>query len=192
MAARCLALVFGLLLAPGVLADVGGLTAHDFTFTSIDGAPLSLSRFEGQAILVVNTASRCGFTRQYGELQSVWERYRDSGLVVLGVPSNDFGGQEPGSDSEIKKFCEVNFNVDFPMTSKISVRGREAHPFFVWAADRLGAASVPRWNFHKYLIDRNGHLVDWFSTPTPPTSQPVLAAIETALAPLPDANGIDR
>jgi len=192
MSARVLMVVAGLLLASGAVADDGVRTAHEFAFKSIDGATLSLSRFEGQAVLVVNTASRCGFTRQYGELQAVWERYRDSGLVVLGVPSNDFGGQEPGTEAEIKEFCEVNFNVDFPMTAKVAVRGEEAHPFYAWAANELGPASVPRWNFHKYLIDREGRLVDWFSTPTSPTSEPVLGAIETALAAPAAADGINR
>ena len=192
MGTRILLAIAGLLFATGSVADVGPRTAHEFAFTSIDGAPLSLSRYDGQAVLVVNTASRCGFTRQYGELQAVWERYRDSGLVVLGVPSNDFGGQEPGTEAEIKDFCEVNFNVDFPMTAKVVVRGEEAHPFYAWAANELGPASVPRWNFHKYLIDREGRLVDWFSTPTSPTSEPVLDAIETALAAPAAADGIVR
>lgn len=171
-----------MLIATGAQAEGGAPTAHDFTFVSIDGEPLSLSRFDGQVVLVVNTASRCGFTRQYAELQAVWERYRDNGLVVLGVPSNDFGGQEPGTEAEIKDFCEVNFNVDFPMTSKVAVRGQGAHPFYAWAADEFGPAATPRWNFHKYLIDRDGRLVDWFSTPTPPTSEPVIAAIEAVLS----------
>ncbi len=187
MTARIALIVASLLLTPIALADAGR-SAHDFTFDSIDGAPLSMAQFDGRAVLVVNTASRCGFTRQYAELQTVWERYRDRGLVVLGVPSNDFGGQEPGTEAEIKEFCEVNFNVDFPMTAKVQVRGEQAHPFYAWAADRLGAAAAPRWNFHKYLIDRDGQLVDWFSTPTPPTAPPVIGAIETVLA-APDVAG---
>ena len=181
MIARALTILAGLLLATGALAGSAGQTAHDFSFTAIDGGPLSLSEFAGQPVRVVKTASRCGFTRQYGELQDVWERYRDRGLVVLGVPSNDFGGQEPGTEAEIKEFCEVNFSVDFPMTAKVAVRGAEAHPFYAWAASELGEATVPRWNFHKYLLGRDGRLVDWFSTPTPPDAPPVLAAIESAL-----------
>ena len=156
-------------------------TAHEFGFTSIEGAPLPLETFKGKAVLVVNTASRCGFTHQYADLQAVWERYRERGLVVLGVPSNDFGGQEPGSESDIKEFCEVNFNVDFPLTSKVHVKGDAAHPFYRWAADELGFAAKPRWNFHKYLIAPDGRLVDWFATTTPPTAERVTRAIEAHL-----------
>ena len=108
-------------------------TAYDFTFQAIEGGDLPLSRFAGKTILVVNTASNCGFTSQYGALQDVWSRYRDKGLVVLGVPSNDFGGQEPGSAMKIKEFCEANFNVDFPMTGKVRIRDDTPHPFYAWA-----------------------------------------------------------
>ena len=156
-------------------------TAHAFGFTSIEGAPLPLETFKGKAVLVVNTASRCGFTHQYADLQAVWERYRERGLVVLGVPSNDFGGQEPGSESDIKEFCEVNFDVDFPMTSKVHVKGDAAHPFYRWAADELGFAAKPRWNFHKYLIAPDGRLVDWFATTTSPTAERATRAIEAHL-----------
>lgn len=155
--------------------------AHDFNFTSIDGAPMPLSGFSGKAIMVINTASKCGFTPQYEGIQALWERYREQGLVVLGVPSNDFGGQEPGSASEIKQFCEVNFNVDFPLTEKTSVKGSDAHPFYVWAGKELGVLAKPRWNFHKYLIAPDGQLVDWFSTPTSPTSDRVMKAVEKVL-----------
>ena len=140
-----------------------------------------MKSFNGKTVLIVNTASRCGFTRQYDDLQALWERYRDLGLVVLGVPSNDFGNQEPGTASQIKSFCEVNFNVDFPMTSKVAVKGKDAHPFYRWAAQQLGSSAKPRWNFHKYLISPDGQLVDWFSTPTSPTSKRVLRAIEAQL-----------
>jgi len=155
--------------------------AHDFRFTAIEGGALPLSKFKGKAVLVVNTASRCGFTPQYAGLQALWRAYRERGLVVLGVPSNDFGGQEPGSHAEIKQFCEVNFNVDFPLTEKQTVSGAEAHPFYKWAADELGATAKPRWNFHKYLIAPDGRLVDWFSTPTNPMSDKVKKAVESVL-----------
>jgi len=158
-----------------------GTTAHGFQFTAIGGAPLALEAFKGKAILVVNTASRCGYTPQYADLQALWERYRERGLVVLGVPSNDFGGQEPGTEAEIKQFCEVNFNVDFPMTGKVRIAGAEAHPFYRWAAAELGADAAPRWNFHKYLIAPDGRLVGWFPTPTSPTSEEVVRAIESQL-----------
>lgn len=166
---------------PAAMADPAR-TAHDFNFTSIEGAPLPLGDFKGKVVLLVNTASRCGFTPQYAGLQALWERYRDRGLVVLGVPSNDFGGQEPGSEAEIKQFCEVNFNVDFPLTSKERVVGQAAHPFYRWAAGQLGFGAKPRWNFHKYLIGPEGKLVDWFTTTTGPTAPRVIRAIEAQLA----------
>ncbi len=162
------------------------VNAHAFEFTSIEGQPLPMDTFEGKAVLVVNTASHCGFTHQYADLQSVWERYRDRGLVVLGVPSNDFGNQEPGSEAEIKQFCEVNFNVDFPMTTKVHVKGAEAHPFYEWAVQTLGTESQPRWNFHKYLVAPDGQLVAWFSTSTSPTSAKVVQTIEGHLQPRSD------
>lgn len=164
-------------------------TAYDFGFTSIEGQPLPLKTFSGKAVLVVNTASRCGFTPQYADLQAVWERYRERGLVVLGVPSNDFGGQEPGTEAEIKRFCKVNFAVDFPMTAKVHVKGDEAHPFYKWAKQRLGALAQPRWNFHKYLISPDGELVDWFSTITSPSAEKVTRAIEQHLPAAPGADG---
>jgi glutathione peroxidase len=152
-----------------------------FDFTSIEGTPLSLADYRGKAVLVVNTASRCGFTPQYTGLQSLWEKYRDRGLVVLGVPSNDFGAQEPGSESEIKSFCEVNFDIDFPMTAKEVVSGEAAHPFYKWAGEELGALSKPRWNFHKILLDTEGKTVDWFAPTTGPDADNLIAAIEAVL-----------
>lgn len=156
-------------------------TAHDFAFTSIEGTPLPLADFRGKALLVVNTASQCGFTPQYEGLEKLWRDYRDRGFVVLGVPSNDFGGQEPGSEAQIKEFCEVNFAVDFPMTAKAHVRGDDAHPFYRWAAEQAGVLGVPRWNFHKYLIAADGHFVDWFATTTAPDAVRLREAVERAL-----------
>ena len=163
------------------VSDAAAETAWDFTFTSIDGESMPLSAYEGKALLVVNTASRCGFTPQYEGLQALWERYRDRGLVVIGVPSNDFGGQEPGSATQIKSFCETNFSVDFPMTDKNQVVGDEAHPFYRWAAAALGTSEVPRWNFHKYLVGPDGKLVAAIPTRAEPTSEPVIAAVEKVL-----------
>ena len=181
-----LLLVFSLS-APAA-ADDAVPSAHDFAFTAIEGDPLPLSEFEGQVLLVVNTASRCGYTHQYAALQDLWARYRDRGLVVLAVPSNDFGRQEPGTEQEIKTFCEVNFNVDFPMTTKNRVTGAAAHPFYRWAVAQTGPEGAPRWNFHKLLIDAEGQLSAWFSTPTPPNSAEVTGAIERLL-PQPAADG---
>jgi glutathione peroxidase len=157
-------------------------TAYDFACKAIeDDSPLPLSRFAGKTLLIVNTASRCGLTYQYEALQALWERYRDRGLVVIGVPSNDFGGQEPGRESEIKTFCETTFGIDFPMTSKVDVIGKEAHPLYRWAVRALGPEAAPRWNFHKYLIAPDGHLVTWFPSRTEPDAPELTRAIEDNL-----------
>ena len=153
-----------------------------FSFTAIDGAALPLSKFKGKAVLVVNTASECGYTPQYKDLEALWKRYRERGLVVLGVPCNDFGAQEPGSEKQIQSFCEVNYGVDFPLTAKARVTGNDAHPFYKWAAEVAGEAAAPRWNFHKYLVGPDGELAAWFPTKTSPAAKDVTAAIEAALA----------
>jgi glutathione peroxidase len=157
-------------------------SAYAFSFPALDGGSLPLSSFEGKPILVVNTASYCGFTSQYAELQQLWRRFHDDGLVVLGVPSNDFGQQEPDTEEEIARFCTSRFAVDFPMAAKTAVKGGDRHPFYAWAAAELGPVAAPRWNFHKYLVGRQGELRDWFSSMTTPASPRVVRAIETALA----------
>ncbi len=172
-----------------VLAFLAGLavsparaeTAWNFSFVGIDGEALPLSRYEGHALLVVNTASQCGFTPQYKGLEALAEKYKDRGLVVLGVPSNDFGGQEPGTASEIKEFCATNYQIDFPLTEKVDVVGKDAHPFYRWAVRELGPVATPRWNFHKYLVAPDGHLADWFSSVTAPDSERVIKAVEAVL-----------
>ena len=156
-------------------------TAYDFAFESIDGGLLPLSQFKGKAILVVNTASFCGFTPQYEGLENIYKEYKSKGLVVLGVPANDFGGQEPGTDAEIKQFCKGEYAIDFPMASKVSVVGPEAHPFYKWAAAQLGESKAPKWNFHKYLIDVNGELVASFPTKVVPDAPEIRSAISHAL-----------
>ena len=171
-----------MLSAISVSAGEPSKTAYDFTFETISGEALPFSEYRGKLVMVVNTASACGFTGQYKNLQTVWSKYRDKGLVVLGVPSNDFGNQEPGDEAQIKNFCEVNFDVDFPLTSKVHVRGDDAHPFYRWASDEMGSLAKPRWNFHKYLVGPNGRLVDWFSTATSPTSGKITKAIEKNLS----------
>jgi len=138
-------------------------TAYDFAFKSIDGGALPMSSFKGKTVLVVNVASQCGLTPQYAGLEALWRAKKDKGLVVLGVPSNDFGEQEPGSNAEIKKFCEANFDVTFPLADKEVVSGERAHPLYRWAARQTGALGVPTWNFHKILIGRDGRIVDWFT-----------------------------
>ncbi len=176
-----LGLMSAALAAPVVASEPGG-NFYDHSFTSIDGGPLDTNNFRGQPILVVNTASFCGFTPQYEGLQALYDRYRERGLVVLGVPSGDFGGQEYGSNDEIKDFCEVNFSINFPMTAKVHVRGQNAHPFYQWAAAELGSETAPRWNFHKYLIDGDGRLAGWYPTTTRPDSAEIIDAIERELA----------
>jgi len=154
-------------------------TAHDFTLPSIDGADIALADYRGKAVLVVNTASYCGFTEQYDGLQALWDGYRDKGLVVLGVPSNDFGGQEPGAKDQIKEFCEVNFAIDFPMSDKLTVKGADAHPFYKWLKAETGA--TPKWNFHKFLIAPDGRAVRDFSSLTKPQSKKIIRAVEAVL-----------
>lgn len=158
----------------------GPQSAHDFSFTAIEGDALPMERYRGKAVLVVNTASRCGFTNQYEGLQELWSRYKSKGLVVLGVPSNDFGRQEPGTESEIKEFCSVNFAVDFPMTEKVVVSGEQAHPLYRWMAEQSDGAE-PQWNFYKYLIDPDGRVVRLFPSQTRPTDDVLIATIETVL-----------
>ena len=153
----------------------------DFNIKSIDGNNLELSKYKNKAILLVNVASNCGFTKQYSDLQNLWEKYEYKGLIVLGVPSNQFGGQEPGSNKEIKKFCEVNFNVNFPMTDKVDVKGTLAHPIYLWAKENHGSSAVPKWNFHKILINKKGKIQDTYSSLTKPTSKKITNEIEKIL-----------
>ena len=155
--------------------------AHAFEFVAIDGAPLPMADFAGKAVLLVNTASRCGFTYQYEALQSLWSEYRDRGLVVLGVPSNDFGRQEPGSNADIKQFCEVSFSIDFPMTEKQTVKGPNAHPMYRWLNDELGPKGRPSWNFHKFLITPAGEIAGVWSARTEPSDEVLQTAIEDVL-----------
>lgn len=171
-------------LAPGAVHAAAAQkgSAHDFTFQSIDGKPMPLKGFAGKVLLIVNTASFCGFTRQYEGLQKLWADYEAKGLVVIGVPSNDFGAQEPKAEDEIKEFCQGAFGITFPLTSKESVSGEAAHPFYKWARDTLGTAAAPGWNFHKYLVGGDGRLVSAFSTRTAPDDKKVTAAIEAELA----------
>ncbi|MEO9526435.1 glutathione peroxidase [Roseibium sp.] len=169
------------------IASGTGPSAHAFSFAMPHGDPLALKDLKGKAVLIVNTATECGFSGQLSGLQDLHETYADRGLVVLGVPSNDFGGQEPRADGEIAKFCEGKYGATFALTAKTPVRGKAAHPFYRWAADTLGSAARPYWNFHKYLIGPGGRVVAWFPTPAPPTSAGVTRAIEAVLADLPDA-----
>jgi glutathione peroxidase len=156
-------------------------TAFDFTFTGINGQPLSLKTFEGRALLVVNVASRCGFTPQYSGLQSLYQEMQPRGLTVIGVPCNQFLWQEPQNEAEIAAFCEVTYHITFPMTEKTHVKGARAHPFFKWMRERLGKAAHPAWNFHKLLTDKTGAPVAAFKSNVEPGSPELRAAIARLL-----------
>ena len=156
-------------------------TLFDFKINSINGGELDLSSFKGKTILLVNVASKCGFTNQYDDLQNLYDNFKDKGLIVIGIPTNQFGGQEPGSEKEIKNFCETNFNITFPMTSKYEVKGANAHPIYIWAKDTFGKSTVPKWNFHKILINKNGKIEDTFASFTGPLSNKVVKKIEQIL-----------
>ena len=156
---------------PMIFASSTTRSAHDFSFTSIDGENLPLVNFKGKAVLIVNTASMCGFTPQFAGLQELWDSYGDRGLVVLGVPSA----------AEVKSFCTINYDIDFPMTDIVHVKGPEAHPYYRCVAEAYGGLAVPRWNFHKHLVDADGRLVDWFVSTTGPSSAKLRQAIEKIL-----------
>ena len=153
----------------------------DFNIKDINEVTLALDKFKNKTVLLVNVASNCGFTKQYSELQELYDKYSEKGLVVLGVPSNQFGGQEPGSNDEIKDFCETNFNITFPITTKIDVKGENAHPIYLWAKENYGNGAVPKWNFHKILINKQGKIEDTYSSFTKPMSKKLTSKIEEIL-----------
>ena len=152
--------------------------AHDFTFTKGDGSELAFKDFAGKVILVVNVASKCGFTEQYAELEEIYQKYKDKGFVVIAVPSNDFGNQEPGEYCEIKDFAQTRFKTSFEITQKEHVSGSEAHPFFLWISDTMPFYAKPKWNFYKYLIDQNGKIIDWFASSTKPNDKKITDKVE--------------
>jgi len=154
---------------------------YDIEIKTITGEIISLSKYKGKTIFLVNVASNCGFTKQYADLQNLWEKYREKDLIVIGIPSNQFGGQEPGSNTEIKDFCETNFNINFLMTSKQDVKGINAHKIYKWAKISYGKSAVPKWNFHKILINKEGNIVDTFASFTNPMSKKVVLKIEKIL-----------
>lgn len=156
-------------------------TAHSFGFDGLTGGRVELGAYRGRALLVVNTASQCGFTGQYQGLQALWQTWRSRGLTVIGVPSNDFGGQEPGSAGEIARFCEINYGVTFPLAARTPVIGPAAHPFYRWAESSFGAAARPRWNFHKILIGPDGLVRAAFPSAVEPSDPRITQAITAAL-----------
>ena len=153
---------------------------YDFNIESITGETINFQEYKNKVILIVNTASYCGFTKQYDELQGLWDKYKEKGLIVLGVPSNSFN-QEKKVDSEVKKFCEVNFSINFPLTTITSVKGDDAHEIFKWAEKNFGKSAVPKWNFHKILINKEGKIEDTFGSFTKPTSNKLTEKIEKIL-----------
>jgi len=156
-------------------------TFFDFNIKGIDGNNIEFSKYKNKAILVVNVASKCGFTKQYADLQKLWEKYKNKGLIVIGIPSNQFGNQEPGTNDEIKKFCEFNFNINFPITNKVDVKGENAHEIYEWAKENYGKSAIPKWNFHKILINTDGEIHNTYSSFTNPQSKKITADIEKIL-----------
>jgi len=167
-------------LFPYSTSDSYTLNAYDFSFKDIDGNDLKFKDFKGKVLLVVNVASKCGYTGQYEGLQSVWDKYKDKDFVLIGIPSNEFY-QEYKDEKDVKNFCELTFGVNFPMTSITDVRGSNAHPFYKWAKLTYGIKTVPKWNFHKILIDKNGKVVDSYSSGTKPTSKKIISKINSLL-----------
>ena len=153
---------------------------YDFKIESITGEVIDLNEFKNKVVLITNTASYCGFTKQYSDLQKLWQKYKAEGLVVLGVPSNSFN-QEKSNEKDVKDFCEVNFNINFPMTKITEVKGDNAHEIFKWAKKNYGKSAVPKWNFHKILINKKGKVEDTFASFTNPMSNKVTSKIESLL-----------
>jgi glutathione peroxidase len=179
---RFVAILAGTLVTPAFAesAPMNRVTAFAFSFAGLDGGSIRLASYAGKPILVVNTASLCGYTPQYAGLQELWTRLRARGLMIIGVPSNDFGGQEPGTAGDIIKTASHDYGVTFPLTEKVDIKGANAHAFYKWAATER-PLDTPRWNFHKYLIGRDGHIAAVFPTATEPTDPRVVAAIEREL-----------
>jgi len=162
----------------------GASSVYDFTMNSIEGQPLPLAKFEGKVMLIVNVASKCGFTPQYEGLEAVYEKYKDQGFVIVGFPANNFMAQEPGTNEEIKTFCSTKYNVKFPLYSKISVKGDDKAPLYQFLTDTSANPKTGgeiKWNFTKFLVDRNGRVIARFESPVKPESPEVTAAIEKAL-----------
>ena len=153
---------------------------YDFKIESISGEIINFDKYRNKVVLIVNTASYCGFTKQYSELQELWDQYKSKGLIVLGVPSNSFN-QEKKNDEDVKKFCEVNFNISFPLSSITEVKGQNAHELFKWAADNYGKSAIPKWNFHKILINKEGKVENTYSSFTKPLSNKIITKIESIL-----------
>ncbi len=171
------------LVALGAAPLLAASGIYNFTLPSIDGDPTPLSTYKGKVILLVNVASRCGFTPQYSKLEALYEKYKDQGLVILGFPANNFGSQEPGTNAEIKTFCSTKYNVTFPMFAKVSVKGDDTTPLYQFLTQKANPAVAGeiKWNFTKFLVDRNGHVVARFEPAVTPDAAEVVATIEKLL-----------
>lgn len=178
---KLLIVLFGLAAATTTAA---GATVYDFSADTITGRPQSLSAYKGRVLLIINTASKCGFTKQYDGLQKLYEQYKDRGLVILGFPANNFMRQEPGTNEEIAQFCSTRFSVTFPMFGKISVKGDDIHPLYAWLTSHPNGDKVS-WNFNKFLVGRDGGLIAHFGSRTAPDAEELITAIETALTDTP-------
>ena len=153
----------------------------DLSIKGLNNETINLNELKGKTILLVNVASKCGFTKQYTGLQTLYDNYKNKDFLVIGVPSNQFGGQEPGSNEEIKDFCETNFNITFPITDKVDVKGESAHELYLWAKENYGKSTVPKWNFHKILINKNGKIQNTYNSFTDPMSKKIISEIELIL-----------
>ena len=151
---------------------------YQFNFNSIDGKKINLNNFKGKPIFIVNTASLCGFTYQYSDIESLYQKYKKDGLVIIGIPSNDFGNQELSSNKKVKEFCNINFNVSFFLTEITNIKGENGHPFFKWIKKEAGFLAFPKWNFYKYLINKDGLLVKWYASTTRPNSTKITREID--------------
>ncbi len=153
---------------------------YNIEINSIDGQIIKLNQFKDKVVLIVNVASYCGFTKQYEDMQTIWDKYKNDGLIVLGVPSKSFN-QEKDNENDIKKFCEVNFGINFPMTGIQNVKGEKAHELYVWARETYGKSAIPKWNFHKILVDKKGRIADTYLSFTNPNSKKIISRIEELL-----------
>lgn len=157
------------------------LNAYDFSFNNINEKKYFLKQHKGKVLMVVNVASQCGFTKQYADLQKLHEEYKNQGLILIGIPSNDFGNQEPGSNKEIKNFCETNFGITFPIMEKTSILGKNRHPFYNWVKENYGKSGIPKWNFYKILINKDGQVEEVYSSLTKPRSSKIINKLKKIL-----------
>ena len=166
-------IILGVFMTANVHANV-----YNFSFNSIDGKKINLKEFKGKPILIVNTASLCGFTYQYSDIEALHKKYKQDGLIVIGIPSNDFGNQELSSNQKVRQFCTINFNISFLLAEITNIKGEKGHPFFKWIEKEAGFLAFPKWNFYKYLINKKGMLVKWYASTTKPNSSKVTKDID--------------